>query len=127
MTTKGTITLYSLKSKRKNSRCTYKSMSVVEGSKNMKEFFTLYDLYDFADFIAHAPYHNFKLVVYDRQGCICTFDNINYRSDIEGVLNLLYDFMRIINFREWDFSLADLHNDPNIRFHINQFYHPEVK
>lgn len=124
---KGDLGLYALKSKRKNSKCDYKVKQIIGGSSNMKEFYTKEDIWDFMGFMINSQFRNFNIVAYSNSSCVFTINNFYPMGDIESVINRLYDVMRILNFREWDFTKEDLHNDPNTRYLINQFYHPDKK
>jgi hypothetical protein len=121
MKLKGTITLYACKSTRKNSKSIYKTIKIWNGDRS-KSNFTDNDIWDFMDFMVRSEYRYFKVVAYGSDSCICTFNNYDYTRTIEVVINRLYDQMRLLNFKEWDFTKADLHNNPNTRYYINKYY-----
>ena len=121
---KGEITVYGLKSDRRNSKSVSKSMQIVGDSAKMKSEYTLYDIWDFMSFMCNSPYKKFKVVAYSNFRCISTINNYQSMGDIESVINLLYDQMRLLNFKEWNFTKEEMHLSPNTKYLIHQYYHP---
>lgn len=121
---KGEIALFSVKSKRKNAKGTYISKQIwSEEHDKAKHKFTKDDIYDVIGFACYAPYHNFKLVAYRDHKCICSWNNFDIFTDIESVINVIYDFMEMLNLEKFEFTRAELHNEPNMRYLIHKYYH----
>ena len=121
---KGEITVYGLKSDRRNAKSVSKSKQIIGDSAKMKSEYTLYDIWDFMSFMCYSPYKKFKVVAYSNFRCISTINNYHSMGDIESVINLLYDQMRLLNFKEWNFTKEEMHRSPNTKYLIHQYYHP---
>ena len=44
------------------------------------------------------------------------------KFSFEDNINDIYNVMNCLNDKKFDFTLNDLHNNSNIRFHINRYY-----
>lgn len=121
------ITLYACKNNRKNSKSIIKDFLISDKHEDdkLKKSYSINDLYEVAAFcktMKNQGYSTFRTVVYDNNFCVRNFYASSSQT-IEVVLNEIYHYMKYMQGHDFDFTLSDLHNDNNIRFHINGFYH----
>ena len=74
------ITIYACKNTRKNSKSNIKDFILYDTLpyKNSKKQYTIYDLYEVADFLQYQKnngYPYFRIVVYDGSVCMHAFDS----------------------------------------------------
>lgn len=120
------ITIYACKNTRKNSKSNIKDFILHDTLpyNNIKKQYTIYDLYDVADFVQYQKnngYPYFRISVYDNNYCMHSFYSW-CETRIELIINKMYHWFTYFNLCEFNFSLSELKNDNNIRFHIKQFY-----
>lgn len=120
------ISIYACKNTRKNSKSNIKDFILYDTLpyNNIKKQYTIYDLYDVADFIQYQKnngYPYFRIVVFDGYECMQAFDSW-CETVIERIINKMYYWFTYFNLCNFYFSLSDLYNDNNILFHIKQFY-----
>lgn len=120
------ITIYACKNTRKNSKSNIKDFIIHDTLPydNIKKKYTIYDLYEVADFVQYQKnngYSYFRICVFDNNECMQTFYSW-YETGIEKIINKMYHWFTYFNLCKFDFSLSELYNDNNIRFHIKQFY-----
>lgn len=120
------ITIYACKNTRKNSKSNIKDFILHDTLpyNNIKKQYTIYDLYDVADFIQYQKnngYPYFRIVVFDDNECMQTFYSW-CETRIELIINKMYHWFTYFNLCKFNFSLSELYNDSNICFHIKQFY-----
>lgn len=117
------LTIYMCKNTRKNSKCSYKTLTIFECSNKLKKEFTIYDIYDALDYMRYwynNGYTYMRLCVYDNNFCItCFYDKITYNKEV--MLSLVYHYFKYLNCKEFNFTLSDLYNDKNIKYIMNKF------
>jgi hypothetical protein len=111
-------TIYLFTSTRKNARCVYKSF--------IEKDYRLFDINDICDMISFISYQKDTHKYIE----IITYDTINRTAinrqgiySIEPWINTIYGIFRQLNFVEFDYTLAELYDNPNIKYLINQYYH----
>ena len=115
-----TIVVFMCKSERKNSKFM---------SKSICKYDSLYDknnIYDLCDFIVACKKLGYRVM---RMSCIDNaymsrhfYSGFNH-SGIEQQINEIFHHMEYLNLKRFDFTIQELHNDPNIRYHIGKYYH----
>lgn len=120
------ITIYACKDTRKNSKSNIKNFILHDTLpyNYIKKQYTIYDLYGVAKFIEYQKnngYPYFRIVVFDDNECMHAFDSC-CETEIEQIINKMYHWFTYFNLCKFNFSLSELYNDNNIRFHIKQFY-----
>lgn len=109
------ITIYANKNGRSNSKWISKQWKKFDDAK-----FTLDDIYFMIEWVASQEYrYSYSINVWDNENCTIP---ISAPMTIEQIINYLYYYTRYLNMKEHEFTLAELHNDPNIRYLINQYY-----
>lgn len=120
------IVIYACKNTRKNSKSNIKNFTLHDTLpyNNIKKQYTIYDLYYVADFVQYQKnngYPYFRISVYDNKYCMHSFYSW-CGTEINVIINKMYHWFTYFNLCEFNFSLSELMNDSNIRFHIKQFY-----
>lgn len=123
-----TVTLWTCKSERKNSKSDSMDKQIFTVGWNGKGAtprtqFALDDICDMLDFACRSKYRNLKITVYDQFGISIYFSMANRIYSIEQVINTLYFYMQALNQNEWEMTISELHQNPRIRYYINEYYH----
>lgn len=114
------ISIYANKNGRSNSKWTNKEWKKYDDAK-----FTIDDIYSMLSWINHQEYrHSYDITVLENSRPVITLTSKSndYMYPIEHIINKLYDFTSFINYEKHPITLVELHNDPNIRYLINQYY-----
>lgn len=120
MNSTASITILSVKSTRRNAKTDIKSLQVFDGLRAHDKYHRG-NLLDGIQWMAGvAPYRLFYLSAWTRNGL---FIRLPIRYSIEQAINDLWQLMDIIGTDDtMPGSLAEVHEDMDVRHCINQFY-----
>ena len=121
-----TITMYLCKSKRSNSKCIYRSLDIVETSKQtlLKTEFNKDNIIDFIYqvVICKKAYPAVRFTVLDENFCLSNWNTRVIDGNIEQTINCIYKYMQYLNGKKFDFSLSELYTDKDVKYYINKYY-----
>ena len=122
MMTIKTMDIILKKSNRKNAKSIIKTKSIhmehLESKMdNLKKEFKKDDIFDILSFIIYNkkeyPIVTIRLEGYETQK----------RYSFEQVINDVYKGLQFLNLKPFQFTLHELHDNKNIKYCINQYYH----
>ena len=124
MSDMASITIWSVKSARRNAKTDIKSLQVFDGPRAHDKFHRGNLLDGIQWMTGCAPYRLFYLSAWTRNGL---FIKLPIRYSIEQAINDLWRLMDIIGADDtMPGSLANVHDDMDVRRCINQFYRQEA-